>query len=164
MATSTVMEGRKAKAAKPTTAMFEVQARAMLENVPINVMWADRDLNIRYMNAASVRTLRTIQHLLSVKVEDMIGSSIDIFHKDAGRVRKLLTSDKNLPHSARMQLGTEELELIATAIYDEQGNYLGPMVTWDVITKKVRLEEENHDYAGQVAAMKKTQIVVEYGM
>jgi hypothetical protein len=49
MATSTVMEGRKAKAAKPTTATFEVQARAMLENVPINVMWADRDLNIRYM-------------------------------------------------------------------------------------------------------------------
>jgi methyl-accepting chemotaxis protein len=108
--------------------------------------------------------LRTIQHLLSVKVEDMIGSSIDIFHKDAGRVRKLLTSDKNLPHSARMQLGTEDLELIATAICDEQGNYLGPMVTWDVITKKVRLEEENHDYAGQVAAIKKTQIVVEYGM
>jgi len=38
------------------------------------------------------------------------------------------------------------------------------MVTWDVITAKVRLEEQNHDYAGQVAAIKKSQIVVEYGM
>jgi len=163
MATSAVEE-RKTKAAKNTPWKLELQARAMLENVPVNVMWADRDLNIRYMNAASVRTLHGIQHLLSVKVEDMIGKPIDIFHKDAGRVREILADDKKLPHSGRMQLGNERLELTATALYDDRGDYLGPMVTWDVITEKVRLEEENHDYAGQVAAIKKTQIVVEYEM
>ena len=38
--------------------------RAMLDAAPINVIFADEDFVIRYLNAASVRTLETIEHLL----------------------------------------------------------------------------------------------------
>ena len=31
--------------------------------------------------------------------------------------------------------------------------YVGTMVTWDVVTEKLRLETQNNDYAGQIAAI-----------
>ncbi|MBI3646375.1 MAG: PAS domain S-box protein [Acidobacteriales bacterium] len=136
----------------------------MVENSPINVMRADADFIIRYMNAASKRTLSTLAHLLPCKVDDVLGSSIDIFHKNPAHPRRLLSDPKNLPHQANIQLGPETLSLLVSPIYDAQQNYLGPMVTWDVVTEKLRLEVQNADYAGQIAAIGKSQAVVEFQM
>src|SRR5215469_16667019 len=88
------------------TQMFE----QMVENSPLNVMCVDRDLKLTYINPASKRTVKTIEHLLPVKVDQMLGQSIDIFHKDPARVRALLSSPANLPHRARITLGSEILE------------------------------------------------------
>ena len=115
----------------------------MLENAPINVMRADADHVIRYINAASKKTLATLAHLLPCKVDEIVGSSIDIFHKNPAHQRKLLSGEANLPHRAQIQLGDQFLELLMAALHDEKGNYSGAMVTWSVITEKLRLEAEN---------------------
>ena len=115
---------------------------SMMENAPINVMCTDMDFTIQYMNPASRKTLKTLESLLPVKVEDMIGQSIDIFHKNPSHQRKLLADPKNLPHSAHIQLGNETLDLLVSAIYDHAGTYLGPMVTWEVITEKLETERK----------------------
>ena len=134
----------------------------MMENAPTNVIFADRDLKIQYMNPASIRTLKTIEHLLPVKVEQIVGQSIDIFHKDPAHQRKLLSSEKNLPHHARISLGPEKLDLSVNAIYDQKKNYAGVMVTWDIMTEKIRLEELNHDYARQIEAVHATRATIEF--
>lgn len=72
----------------------------MMEDSPINVMRSDRDFVIRYMNAASKKTLGKIAHLLPCKVEDVVGKSLDIFHKDPARARRILGDPRNLPHQA----------------------------------------------------------------
>ena len=54
----------------------------MLENAPTNVMLADRDLKIIYMNPASLTTLRKLERFLPVKADDVIGTTIDAFHKN----------------------------------------------------------------------------------
>lgn len=115
---------------------------SMVEHLPLNVMFADRDLNIRYVNPASRQTLQKIEHLLPVRVEQVLASSIDIFHKNPSRQRQLLADPQNLPHRAVIELGAEKLDLNVHAIRDERGNYLGPMVTWEVVTEKLRLEQE----------------------
>jgi len=135
-------------------------SQQLIENVPTNVMLADRDLTIQYVNPASLRTLKTIQHALPVPAQEIIGKSIDIFHKNPRRVRELLASDKNLPHQARIELGTEKLDLLATAIYDRQHNFVGVMQTWSVATEKVRREE----LEAQVTAIGKSQAVIEFNM
>ena len=50
-----------------------------------------------------------------------------------------LADPANLPHNAKIKLGEETLDLKVSAIMDEAGAYLGPMVTWAVITRQVAL-------------------------
>ncbi len=52
----------------------------------------------------------------------------------------LLGNPANLPYRARIEVGPETLDLLVTACMDTQQNYTGPMVTWSVVTEKLRLE------------------------
>lgn len=114
----------------------------MLENVPINVMFADRSNIIRYANKATITTLHSIQHLLPIKVDDLIGTSIDIFHKHPEHQRALLSDPDNLPHNALFELGDEWIELKAEAIRNKVGRFTGVMVTWAVVTAQITIERE----------------------
>ncbi|HLV85582.1 MAG TPA: methyl-accepting chemotaxis protein [Candidatus Sulfotelmatobacter sp.] len=136
----------------------------MVEKSPINVMFADRELKIQYLNPASLKTLKTIEHLLPVRVDQMIGQCIDIFHKDPTHQRKMLASDINLPHRALITVGTEKLDLLVNAIYDHDKRYIGAMVTWDVVTERLRLEALNNDYARQMEAVHATRATIEFEM
>ena len=120
----------------------KIDFRQLVENASVRVIVADLDLKITYMNAASIETLKELQHLLPCDVDEIIGQRIDIFHKNPQYQRKLLANPRNLPHTAEIQLGPETLQLNVTALYDSARNYLGPMVTWERITEKVRLEKE----------------------
>ncbi|MCX7409540.1 MAG: methyl-accepting chemotaxis protein [Planctomycetales bacterium] len=115
---------------------------SMSENSPINIMFADLDLNIRYMNPASTKTLKSIQQYLPVPVEKMIGQNIDVFHKVPSFQRGLLSDAKNLPRKANIQVGPETLDLLVSPIYDDKKNYIGAMVTWSVITEQLKIETE----------------------
>lgn len=128
--------------ASAQTGAGSLQWKAMLENAPINIMLADTDLNITYVNPASEKTLKSIEKLLPVPAEKVLGSSVDIFHKNPAYQRKILGNPKNLPHRSNIEIGPEIADLLASPIYDEQGTYLGPMVTWEIITNKVKTETE----------------------
>ena len=121
------------------------RAQSMLENAPINVLMADRDFVIRYVNPASLKTLKSIEHLLPVKADQILGQSIDIFHKNPGHQRKMLADPNNLPHTANIKLGAETLILLVSAIYDGNRNYVGPMVTWEVITEQLATKQREKD-------------------
>ena len=70
--------------------------RQMVDAMPVAVMMADiADFKIIYMNKVSLETLRSIEHLLPVKADRMVGQVIDIFHKDPSHQRRLLASVKN---------------------------------------------------------------------
>lgn len=114
----------------------------LVRNSTIRVIVADRDLRIIYLNPASMETLREIEHLLPCKVDEMLGKSIDIFHRAPEFQRKLLADPKNLPHRAEIQLGPEVLDLNVSALYDAAGTYVGPVVNWERVTEKVRAERE----------------------
>lgn len=116
--------------------------RDMLDNITVNVMLADRDMVLVYMNPASRRTLQALQHLLPLPVDRMIGEKIDIFHKHPERQREMLRDGSRLPHRAQIQLGPESLMLHVVPIFDAQRNYLGPMLTWERITDRVKLSQE----------------------
>jgi len=97
---------------------------------PCNLIYADKDLVVRYMNQASRNTLAKIEHLLPCKVDEMIGKSIDIFHQTPARARQVLASEKNLPHHAYIQLGQEKIEQTIHPVYDEKGALVGYATAW----------------------------------
>ena len=119
---------------------------SMMENAPINIMCTDLDLKIRYLNPASQRTLRKLEQWLPIKADQMLGQSIDIFHKDPSHQRRILADPKNLPHRAIIQVGPERLDLMVSAMRDAQGNYVGPMLTWDIVTEKLLNEERVREH------------------
>lgn len=136
--------------------------RAMAENSPINILLADRDLKIVYANPASIKTLKSLEQFLPIRAEDIVGQSIDIFHKQPEHQRRMLSTDRNLPHNAVIAIGPEKADLLVSPIYDAAGVYLGPMVTWSVITEKLAMEERNRDFANQISAISAAQAVIEF--
>ena len=132
----------RAQKAVPVDSAAKIDFRQLVENASVRVIVADLDMKIRYMNAASIETLRELQHLLPCDVDDIVGQSIDIFHKNPQYQRKMLANPRNLPHTAEIQLGPETLLLNVTALYDAAQNYVGPMINWERITEKKRLERE----------------------
>jgi methyl-accepting chemotaxis protein len=108
----------------------------MVDDAPLNLMYADLDLKLRFMNPAAVRTFRKLEAYLPVKADQMIGQPIDIFHKNPEHQRRLLLDPRNLPHKASIKLGPESIDLIASAITDENGKYLGPMLIWEMTTER----------------------------
>jgi methyl-accepting chemotaxis protein len=115
---------------------------SMMENAPVNIMYCDRDLNIQYINPKSRDTLRMIERHLPITIDKVVGTNIDIFHKNPAHQRKILGDDKNLPIRTTISVGPEKLDLLVNAIYDSQKSYIGAMVTWDVVTKKLENETE----------------------
>jgi methyl-accepting chemotaxis protein len=136
--TKTAVRPRPAKRASKSVDNSAFLMRSMLENAPINVIYADTDLKIRYLNPASLKQLKKLEQYLPVKADEIVGQSVDIFHKNPAHQQRMLADPGNLPHRAQIQVGPETLDLLVSPIYDEQRNYLGPMVTWEVITEKLR--------------------------
>jgi len=115
-------------------------SQAMLENAAANILYADKDFIIRYVNPSSAKTLRGLQQFLPIPVDQLVGQPIDIFHKNPAHQRNLIGDPTNLPHRAQIDVGTEILELVVCAVYDSNKSILGTMVTWEVITERVQME------------------------
>ncbi len=123
----------------------------MVDLAPINIMYCDMSFTITYINEQSLTTFKKIEHLLPVKAEQVVGASIDIFHKNPSHQRKLLSNARNLPHRAKIKLGDETLDLTASAIMRD-GNLVGIMVAWALITDKVVLVKAFNETSSQLSA------------
>ena len=114
----------------------------MVDQLPVNVMLANREFELVYLNPMAKKTLKSIEHLLPRPVEQLMGQKIDIFHKQPEMQRRLLSDPRNLPHRTRIQLADESLDLLVSPLMDRTGQYIGPMVTWSVVTKQVKMADE----------------------
>lgn len=132
---------------------------AMVEHASANIMFCDRDLVLRYANKASMETLERLRHLLPVAPEQLIGTSIDRFHKQPEHQRRMLADPNNLPHKAEIRLGSEILSLAVSAVFDDGGNHLGSMVEWNIITRERQITA---DHESQLAAINRVQAVIEF--
>ena len=114
----------------------------MMDRMPINVMTCDpQSFTINYVNSTSIDTLSKIEEHLPIRAKDLLGQSIDIFHKRPTHQRSILADPANLPIDSNIRVGPEVLNLRVSAIMAEDGRYLGPMLTWNVVTEEVRVAE-----------------------
>jgi methyl-accepting chemotaxis protein len=124
------------------SAVLEISTyKTMVDAMPVAVMVADLEsFEIIYMNKTSLDTLRSIEDVLPVKADAMVGTCIDVFHKDPSHQRRMLANPSNLPHNAIIEVGGEKLDLLVTAVNDSNGNYVAAMVTWSLVTEKLKVE------------------------
>lgn len=136
-------------------------SRAMCNTSPVNIIAANTDLVITYVNPSSRNALKLMEHELPFRAEEVIGRNVELFFTTSQLDRRVWLDPSNLPHRTDVQLGEFTLEFIVTALSDDQGNYQGPMVTWDIVTERRRLEL---DAAGQLSAIKNSHAVIEFEM
>ena len=118
--------------------------QSMVDAMPVSVMFCDlEDFKIIYANQSSLDALKGIEHALPVPADQIVGQSIDIFHKNPQHQRKLLSDPSNLPFKTKITIAGEWLDLLVTAMHDKQGKYIGPMLTWSVVTAQVKQEADN---------------------
>lgn len=106
-----------------------------LDALACNAMFCDRDLILRYQNRASRKTLHTLQRYLPVPVDEMIGKSIHVFHKNREAIDRILGGhggEPELPHKAVIELGPVKLDLEVAAMTDSRGECVGAVAMWGV--------------------------------
>lgn len=121
--------------------------RAAVHGARTALMMCDSDMNIVYANPAVVELLRKRRDILRREFpgfdpDNLIGQSIDQFHKDPTHQRAILQNPANLPYEARIQVADLKFRLNATAVLDDAGKYLGNMVEWQDTTEQERVEQE----------------------
>ncbi|MEM8947598.1 MAG: methyl-accepting chemotaxis protein, partial [Planctomycetota bacterium] len=124
---------------------------AMIECMPIAVMYVDRDLVVRYANPASIDLLKKVQHAIPIQPDQLIGTCIDRFHKDPSHQRRLLDDPSNLPITTQIELGGETLSFSVSAIFDDDRNYIGAMASGRVMSAEVQTKAKATDVSTRVA-------------
>lgn len=143
--------------------------RSIVENTALAIMVVDRNFNITFANNATRMLLEKNRDLLrevypGFSAETLIGSCIDIFHKDPRHQRKLLSDPRNLPHSADAQIGSLIFNIRVTAQIDDENNYIGTVMEWQDVTQQRAREALEFDHKGQIEAISKSQAVIEFNM
>ncbi len=129
--------------------------KTMVENSPSITLLANKDLELDYINPATKKFLKQFESEFNFDSENLIGKSINIFHKKPN-MRKVLADPKNLPHKATINVGSEIVEILASAVYDQSNKYIGPMVTWEVLTERIKLQDREKHVMNQVQEISQT--------
>jgi methyl-accepting chemotaxis protein len=124
----------------------------MLDDMPLNVMLCDpEDFRITYLNKRSIETLRSLQHLLPVPADKLVGQCFDIFHKNPAHQRRIVGDINNLPHRANIKLGDHTLDLSIAPLRNASGHYIGAMLTWSVVTEQINFISRVSEFSKDVA-------------
>ncbi len=126
-----------------------LRIKVALDNVNTNVMVADTNLNIIYMNQAVVQMFRNAQddirtELPDFDADDLQGRCIDQFHKNPAHQRGMLER-LSATYEGNISIGGRSLSVIANPVLDEDGERLGAVVEWKDRTEEVAVEGEIAD-------------------
>lgn len=120
--------------------MVNARMKVALDNVSTNVMLADNDLNILYLNdslrhmmRANVEAFRLLD--AGFDADKLEGRNIDVFHKNPAHQRKLLAELQDT-YRSDIKLGTLHFELTVNPVIDAKGNRLGTTLEWLDITER----------------------------
>lgn len=133
-----------------------LRIRDALDNLDVNVMIANAHHEIIYMNK-SLRDMLTRaekalqQSLPNFSVERLISENMDVFHKKPEHQRHIIDNlDK--PHQAHLKISDLELDLLASPVFNAEGERIGTVVEWANQTEQHRVERSIKDIIAGAAA------------
>lgn len=128
-----------------------IEARAIriqtsLDSVTSNVMLADENNNIIYMNGAVKTMLQRAESdirkdLPKFETDKIVGSNIDIFHKNPSHQQNMLKSLAST-YRTKIVVGGRTFALIANPVNGSKGERLGTVVEWSDVTAELAIENE----------------------
>ncbi|MBP8184860.1 MAG: PAS domain-containing protein [Pseudomonas sp.] len=122
------------------------RVKIALDNVSSNVMIADNERNIIYMNKTVFAMLQNAESdlrkvLPSFDSNKLLGGSIDQFHKNPEHQKRLLATFTST-YKTQIVVGPRTFALVANPVLNEAGERLGSVVEWADRTIEVGVEQE----------------------
>ena len=128
------------------SATFNTRIRNALDKCSTNMMIADNDNVILYMNESVAAMMQGNESELRKSLPQfdarrLVGQNIDVFHKNPGHQRGLLSTLKST-YRTQIQVGQLTFNLSANPILDAHGTRVGTVVEWTDRTREVGMEKE----------------------
>lgn len=149
--------GEMAKAMEQLKGTLDTNTRVKqaLDSVNSNIMMADENYDIIYMNGSLQNFLKEAERdiqkdLPRFSVSNLIGSNIDVFHKNPSHQRNMLER-MNTTTKTSIQVGGRSFNLLAVPLFDQNKKRIGTAVEW-----------QDGAAAGMVDAINRSQAVIEF--
>jgi methyl-accepting chemotaxis protein len=119
--------------------------RNALDKVNANVMMADNNLDIIYLNDSVKKTFAELEpdlrkDLPLFNASTLLGTNIDVFHKNPAHQRNLL-GKLTSTFTSEMAIGNRKLRIVANPVFGQQGERLGSVVEWFDLTNDVAVKD-----------------------
>ena len=132
--------------AERVVAAENARIRSALDNVTTNVMIADNERNIIYVNHSVLEMLSAAEAdlrkaLPNFSARHVLGANMDIFHRNPAHQRDLLANLRST-YRAEITVGGRYFSLTANPVFGTEGERLGTVVEWKDRTAEVLIEKE----------------------
>ncbi|MEO0975571.1 MAG: methyl-accepting chemotaxis protein, partial [Pseudomonadota bacterium] len=122
--------------------------RSAVQGTLTAIMMVDRDLVVTYVNGATQKLLAEHSEDFAAAfpgfdADEIVGTCIDVFHKNPKHQRKMLADASNLPHSVDIHVGDLTFNINVTAQHDDDGEYIGNTLEWYDVTADRASEEQS---------------------
>ncbi|QRY80664.1 methyl-accepting chemotaxis protein [Pseudomonas sp. PDNC002] len=146
MITEAIDGVRNSLKASADAAEYNARIKSALDNVSANVMIANNDLDIIYMNRTVTEMLGNAEsdirkQLPNFNASRLMGANIDMFHKNPAHQRGML-AHLTARHKAELNLGGRRFALDVVPVFNDAGERLGSAVQWTDRTEEFRAEQE----------------------
>ncbi len=150
-----IAEMARAVDALKTVCVAAVQTGSSLDRVSASIMMSDMDGRIIYANGAITKMFAIAETDLKAvmpnfSAHDLVGKSIDVFHRDPAHQRRLLADLTGTYHGSA-RVGRRTFRVVANPVIGKRGDRLGTVIEWKDLTDELAIEEEiNSIVAGAV--------------
>jgi len=133
-----------------------LRVKIALDNVSSGVMMADNKRQIVYANKAVLNLFKAAESDIRKQIpqfnaDNLIGTNIDVFHKNPGHQANLLATFGSTFRSS-INIGVRSLTVVANPVINDKGERLGAVVEWRDRTAEVAVEKEIADLVAAAAA------------
>jgi len=123
-----------------------------LEVCQASVMMADMDMNIVYVNQSATSMLKNRERELRAALPEfnsdrLVGTNVDVFHKQRGMISKL-----NDVYKTEIEISDLTFSLIVIPWIDHKGERIGTIIEWADRTAEIAIEKEINHLVGAANA------------
>ncbi len=153
-----VTEQKQREAEETRVANENSRIKSALDSCRTNVMVADADYNIVYVNNTMLEMLQGNEgdmrkDLPNFKADDIVGTNIDTFHKNPAHQRGMLDALTG-EYEANLSIGGREYDLVVSPILDDQKVRIGTVVEWEDVTERNAQRSEERRIANENSRIK----------
>jgi len=128
------------------TILDSQQIKVALDNASVNIMIADNDRNIVYMNKSVSEMMNNAESdlrkvLPHFNATQLLGSNMDQFHKNPAHQKNLLAHFTGT-HRAQIEVAGRTFRLTANPVINDLGERVGSVVEWADRTEEAKAQQE----------------------